>query len=361
MKKAITQAEIAELLGINQATVSCAFTESPKVGPELRARIRNAALSMGYRPNASSRAVRRGRTDTIAVLLSTDGHRSYMPLSMQNAILYAAEEHQKLVIFSRFSDDKLTSEELMPRILTELSVDGLILNYSHMVPSALDELISRYHVPAIWINRNLPFDCVHPDDFAGTAMAVRKLYGMGHRKIAFLHSFPTLPPAQEPYSVQQRQDGYMQGMRECGLAPMTVGSIACPHHEKIDRFNAWWDSFGGEHPTGVIGYQHPDSAFFLHQITRRGMRVPGDVSFVMFGDHQDRSTGIQFDNITLPEAELGRIAVEMLIRKISAPATQIPSRVTMPAWMPGESCRAIESPDSPARRNSKKIKDAKTK
>ncbi|HBC88852.1 MAG TPA: hypothetical protein DCZ94_18065 [Lentisphaeria bacterium] len=356
MKSAITQAEIAQMLGVNQATVSCAFTDSPKVSPELRERIRSTALRMGYRPNASSRAIRNGKTDTLAVLLSTDGHRSYMPLSLQDAILYEAERHNKLVIFSRFSDVKLTSEELMPRVLFELSADGLLLNYSHMVPATLDELIKRYRIPAIWINRNLPFDCVYPNDSEGTAMAVRRLFEMGHRRIAFLHSFPTPPPAQEPHSVIQRQDGYLKGMNECGLTPMPIGIMSSKHNEKRQSFNTWWDSFGKDHPTAVIGYQQPDAAFFLLQLSFKGLRVPNDVSFVMYGDHQDKSFGIQLDNIILPEGELGRRSVEMLIRKIDSPWDQIPSCITMPVWEPGESCRPIESPGGNKRTQNKKSK-----
>lgn len=341
MKKAITQAEIAQLLGINQATVSCAFTDSPKVGKELRERIRNAAFQMGYRPNASSRAIRKGQTDTIAVILSTEGHRSYLPLSLQDSIIYTAEENGKLVIFSRFSDYKLTSEEVMPRILSELSVDGLILNYSHLVPSSLDNLLRQYNIPAIWVNRNLSYDCVFPDDKAGTAMAVRRLYNMGHSRIAFLHSFPSHHVSQEPSSVKQRQDGYRQGMQDCGLNLMRIGIMSHEHTEKIESFNSWWDSFGKDHPTVVIGYQHPDAQFFLMQLAKKGLSVPDDVSFVMFGDDRDRSMGLLLDNITLPESELGRIAVEMIIEKIAHPGIQLTSRITMPVWEPGESCRPI--------------------
>jgi len=338
MKKPVTQAEIAQVLGINQATVSCAFTDSPKVGPELRERIRRTALSMGYRPNASSRAIKSGSTGMIAVLLSTEGHRSYLPLSMQDAIIYAAQENDKLVIFSRFSDDKLTSEELMPRVLSELSVDGLILNYSHLVPPALDRIISNYKIPAIWINRDLPYDCVCPDDGEGAEMAVRRLYAMGHRRIAYLHAFPSPSPSQEPHSVKNRQDGYLRGMKKCGLSPMKPGLMDFDHVKKKESFNAWWDSFRTRTPTAVIGYQHADAPFFMMQMTRKGIRVPDDVSFVMFGDHQDRSMGIQLDYITLPEVDIGRIAVEMLMKKISRPAEKIPSRLTTPVWEKGESC-----------------------
>lgn len=341
MKRTITQKEIAGLLGINQATVSCAFTDSAKVGRKMRERIRETAFAMGYRPNAGSRAIRRGRTDTIAVLLSTEGCRSYLPPTMLNAILHAAEGHGKLVILSRFTDSRLTSEEHMPRVLAELSADGLILNYSHMIPPGLDALLERYRIPAVWINRDGPSDCVCPDDRAGAAMAVRGLHEMGHRRIAFLHTFPSLPPAEDPHSVGHRLGGYRQGMAECGLEPLPPGILDCPHEAKRQAFHAWWEAFGEARPTAVLGYQHPDATFCAMQLSARGLRVPDDVSLVMFGDHEDRSMGVQFDHIVLPEEEIGQIAVDMLLAKIAVPAQAIPSRRTTPVWILGESCRPL--------------------
>jgi len=257
---------------------------------------------------------------------------------MQDAIIYEAQRHNYLVIFSRFSDKMFSSRKFMPRVLSEFSADGIIINYSHLVPEKLDKIVDKFKIPVVWINRDLPYDCVCPDDKKGVEDIIRQLYQMNHRRIAFLHAFSNARASLEPHSVRNRIAGYLSGMKNCGLEAMPICQLNCDYKEKSLYFKQWWDSLKSEKPTAIIGYQYADGPFFMRQSAILGINVPKEVSFIVFSDHIDRSMGIQIDNITLPEDEVGKKAVEMLLNKIKEPSQKLKSYFTKPKWIKGDTC-----------------------
>ena len=54
----VTQAQIAEKLGVSRQLVTFALGDYPQVSSKSRERILAAALEMGYRPNPHARALR---------------------------------------------------------------------------------------------------------------------------------------------------------------------------------------------------------------------------------------------------------------------------------------------------------------
>src|SRR5258708_461206 len=66
---AATMRDVAELVGVSQATVSYVLNakRNARVSPETRKRVLDAAASLHYRPNAIARAMASGRSRTIGV------------------------------------------------------------------------------------------------------------------------------------------------------------------------------------------------------------------------------------------------------------------------------------------------------
>jgi len=65
----VTQAQIAEKLGISRQLVTFALAGYPQVSKASRQRILAAALEMGYRPNPHARAMLRKKTGIIALCI----------------------------------------------------------------------------------------------------------------------------------------------------------------------------------------------------------------------------------------------------------------------------------------------------
>ena len=71
-----TLRDVAALAGVSFKTVSRVVNDEPGVSPAVAARVREAADTLGYRPNAAATALRRadGRTATLGVLLEDSGN-----------------------------------------------------------------------------------------------------------------------------------------------------------------------------------------------------------------------------------------------------------------------------------------------
>ena len=62
--------DVAQLAGVSTAVVSYVVNHGPRpVSIDAARRVREAMELLGYRPNASARALRRGRTETVGLVL----------------------------------------------------------------------------------------------------------------------------------------------------------------------------------------------------------------------------------------------------------------------------------------------------
>ena len=61
--------DIAQLLGCSISTVSRALAHSPAISADMRARVQEAAASVGYQVAAKSRKVGRSKSRTVGVVL----------------------------------------------------------------------------------------------------------------------------------------------------------------------------------------------------------------------------------------------------------------------------------------------------
>lgn len=63
---------IARISGLAVPTVSRALSDAPDIGQQTKTRVREIAQSIGYRPNRAGLRLRTGKTQVIAVVLSTE-------------------------------------------------------------------------------------------------------------------------------------------------------------------------------------------------------------------------------------------------------------------------------------------------
>jgi DNA-binding LacI/PurR family transcriptional regulator len=237
-------------------------------------------------------------------------------------------------------DEALTDQAFLPRILREWTCDGLLINYNKRIPQRMIDLLEEYHLPSIWLNCKRDCDCVYPDDLAAGREAAQRLLAAGHRRVAYVSYSYKVEDAH--YSELDRRDGYLQAMREAGLP--------CQAH---DRYADGLDKQGGpaglehrtdvwrrvlaraERPTGVVAYGASTLRHVLRAAEDVGLRVPRDLSVVTFGG-APLSLVRQIATVVIPEAEVGRVGVEMLLAKIAAPGEALAPRVVATEFRPGE-------------------------
>jgi LacI family transcriptional regulator len=118
---------IAAATGLAIATVSRALKDAPDIGEDTKRRVRETAALLGYRPNRAGVRLRTGKTNVIALVLSTEAdvmnHTSRLIYSIANALRGTAYH---MVVMPYFPDQD-PMDPIRYLVETE-SADGIILN-----------------------------------------------------------------------------------------------------------------------------------------------------------------------------------------------------------------------------------------
>ncbi len=188
---------IASETGLAIATVSRALKNASDISEETKRRVRETAERLGYRPNRAGVRLRTGKTNVIALVLSTEAdvmnHTSRLIYSIANALRGTAYH---LVVMPFFPDqDPLES---IRYIVETESADGVILNQTRPDDPRVRFMAERGFPFATHGRTDQGID--HPyydfDNEAFSRLAVKVLVERGRK-----HLFLIPPPISHSYSV----------------------------------------------------------------------------------------------------------------------------------------------------------------
>jgi LacI family transcriptional regulator len=330
----VTLQQIADETGLSKPTVSRILNAScGQYRPETQARVRQAAERLGYRPNSAAKAVANGRFNAAALVLSMTPQFSNVPPGLIDGIHDALAAHGMHLTLSRMDDQRLSSENVLPKVLRELMVDGMLINYTDNAPPHLADLVRQMSIPAVWINRRMETDAVYPDDEGAGYMATRHLLDLGHRSIVYLDQWHQQIVGQHwHYSVLDRQHGYERAMAEFqaparvvrgrGDIRYRVGMVAQLLRES-------------QRPTGLVMYS-ADVAPML-AAAELGLTVPDQLSVVALSDAPSKDGLTIFVNSC---GKMGSLAVEILRKKLADPSP-VPACSVPFVLVPGNTAAAV--------------------
>ena len=339
----VTQKQIAAQLGVSNQLVSYALNGTGTVSEAMRERIMVTAQQMGYQPNGVARAMKSGRFGCVAMLLSTRPYNSTLPMEVLEGIhdeLAAQDYH---LSFFRLPDQQLTDAEKMPKILREWMADGMIVDYTHAVPTRLIELVDANRMPAVWFNTLREFDCVRPDDYGAGRAITRRLIEMGHRRVLYVDHMPHGQRREGyavHYSVAERARGYRDEMAAHDLEPRCCLGEPLASYEKRNALlkPALRQMMRHERPTAVIAQGGFSLQCAYAIAAENSWRVPTDLSIASFSqtDHLEYAT-IEQTLMAQQLAPMGRELVKMLLQKIETPSLKLPTRTLPFVFVPGTS------------------------
>jgi len=334
----VTLKDIAVAANVSVATASHILgTRGHNFRQETRDRVCGAAKSLGYRANASAKAMRSGRFNCYSLLLSMDPLNSGLFLPMINGISYAMEEDGIRMMISRVSDEHLADPDYVPTLLRECASDGLLVIYNVSVPDGLKTLMSRCGIPAIWLNSRQDSDCIYPDERDAGIRATEKLLELGHTDIAYLdYTFGSDYPHIH-FHLAERYLGYEIAMRTAGLTPRRLDDVSgLPRNKRIAHSAAWLTS--SAKPSAVVTRAATTAWPILHAAASLGIKVPEQLSVITFSERVRNDTGVQIDAMLVPMFEMGRPAVDALTKKIANPSLRLPAVQLPMKYQAGETC-----------------------
>lgn len=315
-----TAHDVARRAGVSQSAVSRAFTPGASISPAMRARVVEAAESLGYRPNLIARSLITRRTGMVGVAIGTLANHVYPGMLDLLSRRLAAEGYAVLLFPAPPQGNADPGLEHVMRY----QVDALVLAAT-VVSSRLAEECQAAGIPVILFNRT------SGDAGASVTSAnregARALAGLaargGHRTPAVIAGHP------EASTSRERVEGFAEGCRSAGMA------------EPVVEFGMFTEE-GAERALAALLARtpRPDVVFCVSDAMARaamdaarrdfGLRVPDDISFLGFDDAPP-SAWPAYDLTTyrLPVRAMVDATVDLLLESLAAglPSTR---RVVVP-------------------------------
>ena len=317
--------DVAKRAGVAPITVSRCINNSGYCSLETRARVEAAILELGFVPNRLASGLRSKRTNTLALVL-TDITNPYFT-TIARGVEDMASEAGYTVIFCN-TDESVSKEQMYVHMLLEKRVDGIML-----VPaqSTLDsvELIQKHNTPLVVLDRRVPdvkTDVVRCDSERGAYELTRLLLSLGHREIAILNGPKGVSTADD------RLSGYRRALAEAGIAGI-AGLEFFGSFNLESGYEMTHKALAGTPGLTALFATNNFIAFgALRALQEIGLHVPDDIAMVGFDDLPPALVTFPFLTVAAqPAYEMGKKAIEILLKKLGGGASDQYQEIVLPA------------------------------
>ena len=329
---------LGEYLNLSPATISLVLNNAPgvrSIPQETRDRVKEAAVKFDYRPSFYARSLRKRQSFSVGVLVPelSDNYATQVLAGVEEYLL--EEGYFYLTASHRRKPDLI---EEYSNLLMDRSVEGFIL---------IDTVQKHsMKLPVVTVAGHRKIEGVTDvvlDQRRAAELALRHLYKLGHRKIAFMRG------GSHSSDADNRWECLMAVARELKLkiAPKLTVQLQLrvstpelgygPANELLDS---------GVHFTALVFYNDLAAIGAIRAFMDHGLRVPEDISVAGFDDIQ----GASYHNPSLttihqPLQQIGVTAARILLQRIRGQAT-FPDTVPI---MPELVIRESTCPPSPRR------------
>ncbi|HEX8733915.1 MAG TPA: LacI family DNA-binding transcriptional regulator [Pyrinomonadaceae bacterium] len=303
--------EVAREAGVSTATVSHVINNTRYVSEEVRARVLKAIEQCRYYPNAHARSLASGRSRIIGLVIS-DIVNPFFP-ELVKAIEAAAFEHGYDIMLSNTNYDTERTSHYVRRFI-ERKIAGVAVMTSEMDKKLVDELAQR-EVPVVFLDVGEPglhMNNLRVDYDEGIEQAILHLVALGHRRIAFIGGNTNLR------SSRRRLEAFRKTMQQLFPdAPELVfyGNFRIEGGQRAASEILVTQS--ENLPTAVVCANDLTAIGAVSEFEAAGLNVPRDISIVGFDNIAFAAlTKPALTTVNLPLNELGRRAIEVLIRSV---------------------------------------------
>lgn len=305
---------LGEYLDLSPATISLVLNNAPgvrSIPQETRDRVIEGAAKFNYRPSFYARSLRKKQTYTVGVLVpELSDHYATRILDGVEELLI--EEGYFYLTASHRRKPDLIDE--YPNLLMDRAVEGFVL-----IDTILEKSL-RLPVVAVAGHRKIEgVTNVVLDQRRAAELALRHLYQLGHRKIAFMRGGSHSSDADERWSC------LMAVARELKLSVPPEYTVQLelkvstpelgyePANELLQR---------GLDFSALVCYNDISAIGAIRACMNQGVQVPADLSVVGFDDIESAAFhNPSLTTIRQPLIQMGKVAARILLQRIRGQAT----------------------------------------
>ncbi len=315
-KKKANYVKIARESGVSIATISRILNNYPHVKDETRKKVINAMDALGYNTNEiiiKSKSINNG-----LIIFNVPSLKNPFYSQIVNGARVAANRHGYHILINE-SDINLENFNNLLNILKKFNVAGLIvLNYLSL------ELLDKFNstVPLVQCceyNEDSDISYVGIDDISASKMVMEYILSNNRRKIALING-----PMHYKYA-RHRLNGYLNVLKNTNIPVENNWIVSLPeinYDMAVSACSYLLNLFN--RPDAIFAISDVFAAAAIKASSNIGLRVPQDILVVGF-DNVDISimTSPTITTVNQPKFQLGFMACELLIEKISDPNTPL--------------------------------------
>jgi len=301
--------DVAERAGVSLTTVSHVINGTRFVSEDLAERVHQAVADLCYQPDRRARSLRRGRSETIALVMSDIGNVFFSEIvrGVEDCIL----DRGYSAILCNTGEDP-DSEMRNLAMMTELRVDGFIVAPTVQGQKNLAFLVEQ-STPLVVVDRlvDLPVDQVVSDNECGAYEATKHLIDLGHSRIGAIVEIEGIR------TFNDRLAGWRRALGDAGIDPNS--SLIQQAGIEIEGASAATRRLlgNGSGVTAIFGSNNLMTLGVLRHARSVGMKCPKDLSIVGFDDPPwASSVNPAITSVAQQPFEMGYRAAEMLVGRI---------------------------------------------
>ena len=305
--------DVADSIGVSWKTVSRVINGGEHVTPEMRQRVEAAIAALGYQPDHAARSLRRGRTQTLRLVVVRRFERfltePFIDEIVAGIVDAAAEAGYAILLEAISPQPDAGSFAATP----ERRVDGsIIIDGRQDNPAVRPDHLAGHPYVMVPTRPNAPeAGWVYADFRGGARRVTTHLIAQGHTRIGHLAGRLSLPE-------RDRLRGYRDALTAAGLPIDPTLIVAAGHlrHHGATGMERLLD----QRPdlTAVFAVNDLTALGAIEVARQRGLRIPDDLSVVGFDDiYLAAYANPPLTTVRLPAYEMGRSATHQLIAAIA--------------------------------------------
>lgn len=179
----VTMKDIAQKVGVSQATVSRVISGNSSVNPEIKRAVMEWVRKLDYKPNLMAQSLVGNKSLLIGVII-TDISNPFFSDIIKSVESEAAKYGYSIILCN--TDDNLEKEKKYISILKSYNVDGILI-----VPSNSGINVSKnlrnINIPTVVITQDIKgFSCISISHYKGGREVAKHLINMGYSKFIFV-------------------------------------------------------------------------------------------------------------------------------------------------------------------------------
>lgn len=319
--------DLAKALGLSASTISRALADHHDVSEATKVRVRQLAKELNYHPNPLAAGLRRGRSNTLGVLVPhITGY--FFPQVIHGIATEASAAGFNVMICQ--SNEDVQQEKQAIELMMGAQVAGILVSLANTTQDFSHfEDVRQQNVPLVFFDRTVAgfkgqnVSTVTLNDYLGAYQVIEHLLAQGCRRIAHLTGPLNLS------ILKNRHQGYLDALAAHGLPPDPRLTIFCEQTQAggATAMRQLLRRPAAQRPDAVFSSNDLVAVGALQIAKKQGLRVPQDLAVAGFSN--EVFTALTEPTLTSVDQrceQMGQTAVQLLQKMLPTSKSKNPPR-----------------------------------